>query len=96
MLGDCCHKLTPRSMGVKELQGWVHGTGLCHLMVVTTNYMMKVFIKTYELRSDMAANASNPHTRVAEAGGSLQVWGQSGLYSEFQASRDYIVRPYFR
>lgn len=34
----------------------------------------------------------NPRTQEAEAGGSLRVWGQPGLYNEFQASQGHKVR----
>lgn len=38
----------------------------------------------------------NPHTLKAEAGRSLQIWGQTGLHSEVQASQDFIGRPYLQ
>ena len=33
-----------------------------------------------------------PSTYEAEIGGSLWVWGQPGLHSEFQENQSYIVR----
>lgn len=38
----------------------------------------------------------NPSIQRAEAGRFLQVQGQSGLYSKFQASQSYIVRFCFK
>ena len=35
----------------------------------------------------------NPSTWEAETGGSLWVWGQPGLQSEFQDSQDYTEKP---
>lgn len=35
----------------------------------------------------------NPSSQEAETGTSLWVQGQHDLYSEFQATQDYIVRP---
>jgi hypothetical protein len=40
----------------------------------------------------MVLHNCNPSTWEAEAGG-LWVWGQPGLYSKFQASLEYILRP---
>jgi hypothetical protein len=41
----------------------------------------------------VVAHAFNPNTREAGAGGSLWVWGQPGLKSEFQNSQGYTENP---
>ena len=41
----------------------------------------------------MVAHIFNPSTQEAEAGGSLWVRGQPGLYNEFQDNQKYIVNP---
>jgi hypothetical protein len=48
------------------------------------------------LASGMVVHAFNPSTQEAEAGGSLCVWGQPGLYKEFQDRQSHIVRLYFK
>jgi hypothetical protein len=40
----------------------------------------------------MVMHAFNPSTQEAEAGGSLAVWGQPGLQSEFQDSQGYTQK----
>lgn len=35
----------------------------------------------------------NPNTQEAEVGTALGVWGQPGLYSEFQDNQSYVERP---
>ena len=43
----------------------------------------------------MVAQAFNPSTEKAEAGGSLG-WGQPGLQSELQDSQGYSEKPYLK
>lgn len=38
-------------------------------------------------------HAFNPNTQEAEVGTALGVWGQPGLYSEFQDNQSYVERP---
>ena len=41
----------------------------------------------------MRPHAFNPDIWEAKAGGSLRVQDQPGLYKEFQARQDYVMRP---
>jgi hypothetical protein len=41
----------------------------------------------------MVVYTLNPSTKEARASGSLWIWGQPGLHTEFQASQVYLVRP---
>lgn len=41
----------------------------------------------------VVVHAYNPNTGGVEAGGSPQVWGQSGLYSKFKANLNYMMIP---
>ena len=43
----------------------------------------------------MILQAFNPRIQDAEAGGSLQVWGQPGLHNKFQDSQSYIIERFF-
>jgi hypothetical protein len=44
----------------------------------------------------VVAHTFNPSTQEAEAGGSLWVWGQPDLYSEFQGSQSYSEKPWLK
>jgi hypothetical protein len=52
-----------------------------------------VFLYKEEIQLSVVTHNFNPNTHESEACGSLWVWGQPDLHSEFQASQSYIVRP---
>jgi hypothetical protein len=54
------------------------------------NLFLKIWISSENLKNSQVAHAFSPGTGEAETDGSLWVWGQPGLYRDFQDSQGYI------
>jgi hypothetical protein len=64
-------------------------------LMYLASLVMYIFVKfkTFHFCWSVVAHFFSPGFREAEVVGSLWVWGQNGLQSEFQDSQDYTEKP---